>query len=72
MIGTDLSFFDDISVFVSQVDCNLFFVQVDTKVQHGGLRRLEDFVNPTLAYERPFCFLDGLLSFLNINGSELL
>ena len=72
MIGTDLSFFDDISLFVSQIDRNLAFVQVDTKVQHGGLRRLEDFVNPTLAYERPFCFLDGLLSFLNIIGSELL
>ena len=38
MIGTDLSFLDDVSLFISNIDGQLALVLVDSKVQHGGLR----------------------------------
>ena len=37
-IGTDLSFLNDIALFVSDIDGQLTLVLVDSKVQHGGLR----------------------------------
>jgi hypothetical protein len=35
MIGTDLAFLNDFSAFVPDIDCQLVFVLVDSKVQHG-------------------------------------
>lgn len=43
MIGANLFFLNDISVFVSQIDCQLVLVLVDSEIQHLGLRRLKGF-----------------------------
>jgi len=40
-IGTDLAFLDDIALFISDIEGQLVFVLIDSKVQHGGLLKLK-------------------------------
>jgi len=57
VIGTDLSFLHDISLFVSDIDGQLVLVLVDSKVQHDGysMGLKVSFEKYTLPYENPLC-----------------
>ncbi len=69
MLGTDLGFLNDISVLISDIDCQLGLVLVDSEIQHWRspwekVRTGEKFSNYTLRETSVRSWRDYLLNII--------